>query len=237
MKVASVIVMALAGSAFAAPYEWNFAGEAHNNVAGTITSAKMKFNSNTQMFSWDVTFGDGVAKGTDGYTLAVSPGPNPKGHAFELALIYFDATDMNNVAVSVYRYNGENNANSFSNPGDLLASNLGGPFTSAIVNATASDNAGARTFSVAIDATSINSAYGAPANPEWTGVAFGEKMGLWFHPAAGLTTAYDGEELTKWTRQKDGWLDGSDFSTVPAPASSLLALSLAGLAARRRRQA
>ena len=123
MKVAPVIVMALAGSALAAPYEWNFAGEAHNNVAGTITSAKMKFNSNTQVFSWDVTFGDGVAKGTDGYTLAVSTGPNPKGHAFELALIYFDATDMNSVAVSVYRYNGENNASSFSNPGDLLASN------------------------------------------------------------------------------------------------------------------
>lgn len=236
MKTAAVLVMAIAGSAFAAPYEWNFSGEAHNNVAGTITGAKMKFNSNTNVFSWDVTFGDGVAKGTDGYTLAVSPGPNPKGIAFELALIYFDATDMNNVAVSVYRYNGENNANSFANPGDLLASNLGGPFTSAIVSATASDNAGARTFSLAIDATSINNAYGAPTHPDWTGLEFGEKLGIWFHPAAGLTTDYDGEELTKWTRQKDGWLDGTDFMTVPTPASTCVVMALGCMAGRRRRR-
>ncbi len=230
MRMSALFLAAVAGTASADTFIWDYAGQAHNAAAGAIQSINTTYNDVTEKFTWDVTFSDGASLGTDGYTLVISPGPNPKGIEFELAMIYFDATSAV-PEVSVYRYNGKNNASSYLNPADLLASTKNGD----PIAAGQSDNGNARTFTLSIDAAAINAAYGPPTEPDWTGIEFGASLGIWFHPFKDLTTAYAGPELTQWSFGMGGWLDLSDVPTVPSPAGAVALLGLAGLVARRRR--
>lgn len=222
-------------------FDWEAGDSGVNNAGGEFQSVNGSFNATTNRFTWDITFNDQI---TDGYTLAVSPGPNPKGTSGELALIYFDATNLAAPDVTVYAYNGENtqlswadgsNAAGIQSPDKIISSQ--GLNSGDILNASVTDAGGMRTLSLEMDATNLQSHLPKwPSAADWTGVEFGDLIGVWLHPTASLTTEYGSDGfLNNWFAESEGWLDGSNFHTVPAPAGSLALGGLGLLAARRRR--
>jgi hypothetical protein len=252
--VSAAAVAMLAGAAHAEIYTWNHTitgADGTNNAAGVFESIQAEFDTVTNRFVWNATFSNQV---TRGYTLAVSPGPNPKGNAAELALLYFDATNANAPKVTAYAYNGQNAMNSWQDGNPFVAGNQAGDLihdandTSWIEEAAVVDAGGKRTFRLTIDASTIqnhsplytqNSAVG-----DWTGLAFGPQLGLWMHTFTGLQSNYlnDGR-LCGWGWNQHGWFDGSGYQNVvlvplPAPAMMGLAgLGVVGFVARRRAKA
>lgn len=241
----------LSSAANADIYSWDWSASVNgtsglNMNGGQFQSIHAEYNNVSERFLWSVTFADQI---TDGYTLAVNDGPNPKGHAGELGLIYFDASNGVPV-VTVYAYNGVNSQNSYADGSpaggiqapDMILASDGVTNHSSIMQASVVDDmmTGTRTMTLELDATIINNHM--PANPgpegpsEWTGVQFAELLGLWMHPVTNLNADYDGEmALTQWSGTQ-GWFDGSNFTTsVPTPGSVAL-LGLGGLVMSRRRR-
>jgi len=253
--------LTLAAGASATVWQWNWnsgmgpgPGGAISNNAGTFESIQASYNDATKELVWNATFSD---QQTRAYTLAINNGPNPKGKPGELALIYFDA-DLNpsTPRVSVFGYNGANAANSFVDGDGVVGGNQSpvkiqkNATAAAEANdwlkvASMQDVGSKRIFSLTIDASAINSfnnpfsaQYGVP----WTGAAFAEKLGLWFHTYKNIDTGYDGSGyLNKWSASNTGYFDGSNFSTlviVPLPTAAAAGLAgLFGLAVTRRRRA
>jgi len=249
MAVATSLV--LAAGASASTFQWNWtsaqgagAGGAISNAAGTFESIQASYNDVTKELVWNATFADKV---TRGYTLAINKGPNPKGKPGELALIYFDADlDASTPRVSVFGYNGANAANSYLD-GDGVAGGTQSPskiHKNAVAAqesndwlkvATMQDVGTKRIFSLTIDASAINGFNNPFSNQygvAWTGAAFAEKLGLWFHTYKNLDTAYDSNGYLKtWTAGTTGYFDGSNFSTLLiVPVPSAVAMGLVGLA-------
>lgn len=252
--LALVGVGAVSATASADLYVWdwdaNVDGTSGLNMnAGEFSSIHAEYDTVTERFLWDVTFADQI---TDGYTLAVNDGPNPKGHAGELGLIYFDATG-DDARVTVYAYNGVNSMNSYKDgspasgtqtPDMILAASMVDATMlnhSSIIEASVIDGIdGSRRMTLEMDASIVNAH--APEYPgpdgieEWTGVQFAELLGLWMHPVKNLVTEYNEDgTLANW-RGSQGWFDGSGFETTPTPGSALL-LSMGVVAATRRRRA
>lgn len=253
MLLAAAGVAAIGSSAMAdVIHVWDWSASADgtsglNMNGGEFSAIHAEFNVDTQRFLWQVTFADQI---TDGYTLAVNSGPNPKGHAGELALVYFDTTAPSPM-VTVYAYNGQNSMTSYrdgsqisgiQSPDMILASDTNENH-SAIMQASVVDNMdGSRVMTLELDASMINAhnpAYPGPDGPsEWTGLQFSEALGLWMHPLANLNSSYNQDgSLDQWSGTQ-GWFDGSNFetTTIPAPAGAL-ALGGAGLLTARRRRA
>jgi len=235
----SLILIALAAvvsfsSAKAQIFEWTWDGtDVYDSSGGTIESLSASFNSINNEFGWDVTFGpNSFNQVTKGFTVAVNNGPNPKGEK-DLALLYFDFSNVLSPQVTAYEYSGINNLNSYlTEPVIHTATD-----TSWIKTYTVTENFLDRTVTFLADATTIN---GFNITPDWTGVAFDEHIGLWFHPVVGLQTTYDGDgSLTGYHFNKQGWLDLNDKPTdvIPEPGSVLL-IATAGLLfqVRRRRR-
>ncbi len=242
-------MLSTAASADIYTWDWSAAADGTaglNMNGGEFQSIHAEYNNQSQRFLWSVTFADQI---TDGYTLAVNNGPNPKGHAGELGLIYFDASEGSPI-VTVYAYNGVNAQNSYADGSpasgtqapDMILASDGVANHSSIMQASVVDDmmAGTRTMTLEISASFINNHI--PANPgpegpsEWTGVQFAELLGLWMHPMTNLNTDYDQDmALTQWSGAQ-GWFDGSNFTTsVPTPGSVAL-LGLGGLVMGRRRR-
>jgi len=227
-------------------FQWDWSAAADgtrglNMRGGEFESVHAEYNSSDNRFLWEVVFSDQI---TDGYTLAVNNGPNPKGHAGELALIYFDATHPD-VRVSAYAYNGQNTLLTYRDgspqAGDQDPDQIFGFNHSSILRASSEDIGAKRKMTLEIDAGVINAhspAYPGPGgSAEWTGIAFDEMLGLWMHPLTELTTGYDQDEsLTAWSGSQ-GWFDASSLKAASVPAPHTLAIfGLGGLAACRRRR-
>lgn len=239
--IGALAALAMAGAANAGVV-WNynvtgaqFAADSNdgvNTAAGTVSSVNAQFDTNLQKFTWNVSFSDGVSKNTNGYWLVVGPGDVPRGTADEYAIMYFDATNLASPTVSVYRYNGLNDASSYLNPADLLATTRQAGQTT--ITASASEGAGTRTFNLMVNAATINALFPGQV-PDWKGIKFGNQIGFWFHPVANTFSTYSGNNLTFFGGSPIGWYDGRNV-LVPAPGVAALA-ALGGLLVARRRRA
>ena len=128
-----------------------------NNSAGNFDSINASFNTSTNRFVWNVMFSNQV---TDGDTLAISPGANPKGHAGELASLYFDFSN-GSPRVNAFAYNGVNASNSWQDGNGQVAGNQAADLIHGIndtswYKASVVDAGGKRTFNLSVDATTIN---------------------------------------------------------------------------------
>ncbi len=216
-------------SAHAAYYTYSSDNPSGTNGGGDIKNISTSY-STTGIFSWKYTIEDK----NDGFWLVVSDGPNPKGTADQLAILY---GDLNNNKLTAYRYSGQNNPNSYLTPGDFLQQ-WNNAFT------TVSYNPGEETTSFSIDVSGINSKYPAP---DWEGTRFGGKIGIWFHTTADSEFSYEKDQITDFDFEGHGWHDSRNKTTteepldpneIPAPSALfLLGLGLLGMTYARRNKA
>jgi hypothetical protein len=109
---------AFANLGYSAIYQFEDSGANNGGFGDRLETISSTYNSDTERFTWDVTFNAIGASDVDGFWLVVNNGPNPKSaDVNELAIMY---GDLNTQTLSTYVYNGANNANSISNPGILL---------------------------------------------------------------------------------------------------------------------
>lgn len=226
-------------------FVWDWAvGDTHAvNLGGTFDSIHTTYDSSNSLLSWEVSFSDQI---TDGFTLAINGGPNPEGYAGEFGLLYFDASDTNDLNLTMYGYNGENTQTSFFDgssdagiqaPDEIYNS---GSILNQLLSASVTDSAGSRTFAFSIDTSVVNAhspLYPGPNGPaDWTGMQFNQFIGAWIHPVSGLTTDYDQNgSLIQWDVEKQGFMDTSWRPTTPAPGS-LAILGMGGMLVSRRRR-
>jgi hypothetical protein len=234
---------ALAGSIYQWHWEPGSPGEyVYNDRGGAVNSADATYDAKTGRLSWSANFGPPSANPdrlTNGFTLALNAGGDPVGFDGQLAMLYFDATAASPI-MSVYGYNGTPLNDSWrdggslfgTQPPDQIVSSVND--TSWIIDMFVQDELdGSRTMGFEIDTSTINAhdpLYGTPA--EWEGIAFGEELGIWFHPYAELSTAYgDDGYLSDWEYlfENRGWLDANGLPTVIVPLPPAVLLGLAGL--------
>lgn len=244
--------LALSGSmASASVYQWNWSpgdpGDySINNNGGAFESVEAVFNTSTNRLQYSVTFSNQV---TSGFTLALNNGPNPKGHAGELALLYFDATHATTPKLTAYGYNGRNDVSSYVDGNGAIAGNQA-PDKIASMNMPGwlnsiecIDHDGKRTMSFDIDASMIvgHSPMYPDAVDPWHGIGFGEELGIWMHPFRSFNAWYDSEGfITTFLKSGEGWFDGVGFQTTEIPSPGAMALAGIGLGlcgSRRRRSA
>jgi len=174
--------------------------------------------------SGELVFSMKVTDEADGFTVAINDGPNPKGHAGEMSLFYFDGTAAD-PTVTAYAYNGKNTQTSWMDGApetgtqapDQIATSMdpGSPFN--YVEMTVDEN-GDKIMSFSVDANVLGDH--VPANPgpggadEWSGAQFGEDVGIWLHPVRGLETSYDDNGyLDQWSIEGQGWYDTANQPT------------------------
>ena len=221
-------------------WDWAAGDTGVSNAGGTFDSIHTTYDSGTSILTWEMTFSDQI---TDGFTVAINGGPNPQGYAGEFALLYFDATDTNDLRLTTFGYNGQDTQTSYMDgseaPGnqapDEIYNNVS--ILNELLSASVTDSAGSRTFAFSLDTSVINAHSPLyPALSPWTGMQFDQFIGAWVHPVTGLTTAYDNNgTLVDWTADRNGFMDTSWRPTTPAPGSVALLAFGGAMATRRRR--
>ena len=218
--VASLFTIATSASATIIYDYSRDAGVFGGNSGLAYDSVSATYNDTVHELTFTVDYsGDEAA---DGGWLVLSPGANPKNSTTELGIAYFDAESGN---VWTYAYNGENNASSY----------LGTEFLGFFEGAYSTiDGIG----TLAFDVTEPNAALE-------TGFAFGNNIGIWFHPASNVVVNGDENGLNSFSAYGTGWLDTNNdgdctgnegcIVALPEPSSLLLIGLGAGVMGLRRR--
>ena len=211
-------------SAQATIFQYSVTNPSGNHNAGQVTSIDTSFNTSNNVWSWSHSINDAGSNSSDGFWLVISDGENPKSNVSEYAIFYGDADAG---LLTAYEYSGQNNAGSWSNPGNFLGS----------FSMNYSHSAGVGTFDWSIDVTSINNFYNTS---DWDGAEFGNQLGYWFHPFLNgdFQYAQDGS-FSAFSHGTQGWYDKKNLQTtmVPEPAIVfLMATGILGIGASRRRK-
>lgn len=247
--VGSLLIAAAGQSASAALFQWDWTRgdpgtSGLNDNGGTFESIHSTFDSASKVLTWELTFSDQV---TQGFTLALNNGPNPKGHPGELVLLYADFRNAGDIRLSAYGYNGQNSINSWRDgdgvtPNDQPADMIKGINDSAswMLSASKTDGMdGSRTLTFEIDATDLinhTPMHPDPNGDPWFGIGYAQKLGLWLHPFRTFAPTYGGAgQITGIQTGSQGWFDGSNFDTVPTPGAAVL-MGLSGVLTLRRRR-
>jgi hypothetical protein len=138
----------------------------------------------------------------DGYWLAISPGGNPKGVGNELAILYMD---LRSNKYAVYNYNGINGANSYNTAGSNAVSFLKGG------DAGMTRSGNTYTFNLNVDGINNGPLSGSG---NWTGIEFGDKLGLWYHFFDGDIRFNPDGSLQRLSITNSGWNDYVNLSTA-----------------------
>ena len=228
MVAVAVAGLALSSTAFALPtYFFNADAPKGGTKAGEILTVAGEYDSGNETLSFSSTIAEANGKLANGFWLVLSDGPNPKGDVNEYAIFYADGLTGN---LTAYVYSGKNNDKSY------LTEDFIGFYENALTVENHDDNS--RTFSITdLDVSGVNS---FNEHDEWDGAAFGEKVGIWFHPAVLTGTEYgdEGELLSFANGNRSSYFDVANFeASVPEPAGiALLGSALVLLAVSRRRR-
>jgi hypothetical protein len=212
--------MVAAASSQAGLYEFEANPTIGGSVGNQVEKIHSTFDSNAQKFTWDVDFvGDPTP--IDGFWLVVNAGENPKASDVnELAIIY---GDMATGIASTYVYNGANSATSINSPAILLQTDT---FD------TSSDS-----LRLDISTNTINE-WTSP-DPDYTGISYSTRIGVWFHVATGSNFTYNTDgDIIDFSFANQGWFDINNgvANEVTSPGSfAILGLSLLGMAFYRRK--
>lgn len=251
IALAAVAAAATSASAVNYVWDWTNSGSQTNNTAGVFESIHAEYNNVSQTMIWNTTF---ASRNTDGYTLVVGQGPNPRGDAGQFGIVFFDARTIATPKITAYGYNASNAASSSWQDGNgAVAGNQtpdrihanNNPLNWIQAATVANVGTNKRSFNLTIKtggfASSVNSH--TPLYPNggatggWEGMQFAQRLGLWFHTYTGLTTGYDANGfLNQWSATGEGYFDGANFNTSVAPLPTAAGLGLAGFAMMGRRQ-
>ena len=222
-------VLLASAPAFATTFTFDSSNLPGATEAGKTKSITTSFNDNNNKFSWSSTYAknqNGILP--DGLWLVANDGPNPKGHAGELAIYYLDGI---NKKVSIFDYNGANSSNSLTHPGNFLGS----------TTLEVTEGGNEKTFAFNFDTDDFDLS-GISDKSAWKGSAFDKNIGLWVHGVSGLKSEYDAKTgvLTKFGYAGQSWYDVSDehATAVPEPASAaaLGLFAVAGAFVKRSKQ-
>jgi hypothetical protein len=169
----------------------------------------------------------------DGFWMVLNNGGNPKGLERQLAILY---GDLRSNKITVYAYNGMNSASSFqsstaqgiNSPILIGTFDMGGTLSNRDPFSFTGVNNGRATgfrfdldFSAVNDRNALMSMHVPGANrllSNWSGAAFGDQVGIWYHPVSVLKAHYNGDALTSFDANSHkggvtGWFDSDALKT------------------------
>ncbi|MEM9122294.1 MAG: VPLPA-CTERM sorting domain-containing protein [Pseudomonadota bacterium] len=233
------LAMGAAGPASAITYAYTVDSPSLGNAAGSIETFFTQYDTTSAQYSLSISVAANNGVQSDGFWSVTSPGPNPKGIADELAILYADGQSGE---LWAYEYNGVNGFSSFSDPSKLIAYYPGAVSTM--------DDGALRTFTISgLDASAIQT---YSDGSDWTGLGYADLIGVWIHPVDLEENGIEGDEngINAFPVLADSFYDTLNQPTeivagrpgdsdVPEPAAiALVAAGLGGLwAVRRRRKA
>ncbi|HMN41609.1 MAG TPA: MYXO-CTERM sorting domain-containing protein [Phycisphaerales bacterium] len=266
LAAAAGVVVVASTSAQATLYGWNYVqGQPgvtpgpSSMPGGTVASINSTFDSVTKRLTFDVFFRGSTASPnsniTSGFWLVLNDGPNPKTHAGELAILYFDAATLSAPKLSVYGYNGLNNNSSWQDgaadqSGNQTPDLIKGIYETSYINSILAESttiAGLNYRHMKFDIDASDLVSHTPLYPEdgpWHGTGFDDQLGIWFHALDSFNASYESSgggrrgKITSLSTSGETYFDGSNITTfiIPTPSSAAL-LGLGGLVALRRRRA
>ena len=230
--LAAGLGLLFSGVASATTFSFHNPDPSGSEGAGDIKDFNVSYNDVSEVLTWSTTVEEKNGNLANGFWMVLSDGPNPKGGFNEYAIMYGDGLTGE---LNTYLYNGANASNSWSNPGEHIET-----FVDVLTMDTSV--AGQHTFDFSIDATNVNNHVPLfPGIDEYTGISFGNMVGIWFHAVvfsgSGATYNPNGT-LASFDFNKQSWYDASnDLTVVPVPAAAwLFGTALMGLFGLKRRK-